>query len=210
MAMWRWFRTKSASGRPARPGAAVLPSGWGRARRSTPDWEPTLPLPLLDRHEQEMPRRAELRRLAALQSRGDTAYQYVVETAARICDTPLAGISLFDGDAMQFKAVLGLSAAGLPADSLPCRLAMGSDEPISLLGELAADMHTDHAPLTLAERPLRFYAGARLGNAGQAPAGTVWVADVVERELTPVQLRTLELLAQQTALLVASQGRPAA
>ena len=169
------------------------------------DWAPTVPMTAPVPDEEGARRASELRRLAALQARGDAAYQVVAETAARICGTPLAGISLLDGATVVFKAAVGVARSEVPADTSPCWLAMASGEPVTVLGQAALDERAGCSPLAEG-RPLRFYAGARLASARDVPVGTVWVADLAERELSPVQLRTLELLARQTTLLMESRA----
>ena len=201
--MLDWLRRKAtrapqalADSEPAWATVSGLPPG---AARGQGEWAPTVPMPVSDGGAAGAHRAPELRRLAALQARGDAAYQYVAEAAARICGTSLAGISLLDGEVLRFKAVAGQRPAGLPADGRPCRMAMAGSEPVVLRDDPALDVRTPNGPL-------RFYAGVRLAGAHGLPVGVVWVADLRARELTPVQLRTLELLARQTGLLMASRA----
>ena len=205
--MLGWLRRKAVSAPRALAGVEI-------ARDTVPaqpvpasvEWAPTVPMSLSGVDEEAARRASELRRLAALQARGDAAYQYVVETAARICGTPLAGICLQDGDTMQFKAVVGLSLPGVPADAAPCSVVMKSTEPVTVMTPPALDGFAARLVAVAGGQPLHFYAGARLFSARGVPVGTVWVADVTPRELTPVQLRTLELLARQTTLLMESRA----
>ena len=209
--MLGWLRRKSESAREAR-GEVVL--------GAAPDTAPALPganafepvttsgMPLAAVGDESAQRAAELRRLAALLARGEAAYPYVVETAARICDTPLAGISLREGGVLRFKAVVGAPPADLRAANA-CRLAMQGAEAVTVLRGPDADERADAGAPTVDGRPLRFFAGARIDSADAADGaaqGVVWVADFAARELTPVQLRTLQLLARQTMLLMASEA----
>ncbi|MDR2154485.1 MAG: hypothetical protein LBE78_05590 [Burkholderiaceae bacterium] len=168
--------------------------------------KPTLATPIrfADTGAERTRRASEQRQLTALQARGDTVYQYLVETAARICQTPLAGFILIHGDTLRFKAVVGLPSlpADLPADSAPC-LQQIKDNPelVTVMQDACADEQT-HSPLMAVGQPLRFLAAARLADASDSLIGLIWVADAVTRQLTPVQLRSLELLARQTTLLM--------
>ena len=177
------------------------------ARFEPVDWAPTVPMSVscLD---QDVPRRAaELRRLTALRARGETAFQYIAETAARICNMPMAGISILDGDMVRFKAASGLPLMSLPVSHAPCWFAMNSLDAVTVFADLTRDERFQSSPVTSGKKPLRFYAGARLLSGRDVPLGTVWVADSTIRDMTPVQLRTLELLARQTTLLLESRAQ---
>ncbi|MFT4195485.1 hypothetical protein [Ottowia sp.] len=196
--MLGWLRRKAARAPQALVGAEIatdtVPSALPPP--APVDWAPTVPMPASGPGER---RTSELRRLAALQARGDAAYPYVVETAARICGTPLAGISLLDGDVLVLKAAVGVTPADQQAIAPSCRRAMAGAGPVTVLSGATMGGGADG-------RPLRFYAGARLAGGRGVPVGVVWVADVAERGLSPVQLRTLELLARQTTLLMESRA----
>lgn len=150
---------------------------------------------------------AEQRRLAALDARGDDAYRYVAEAAARICQTPIAAITLFNGAQWWMEAGVGVSperAAALAA--------CGHDkiEPgarMTVLNDLANDWRFKAAPPALSHEGIRSYAAVALDTAQDVPVGTLWVADALPREFSPVQLRTLQLLARQTALLLDARAR---
>ena len=172
------------------------------------DWAPTVPMPAPPALDSDVPRRAsEIRRLAALEARGEAAYQYIVDTAARICGMPLAGISLLDGDTVSIKAATGLPLMSVHVAAAPCWFAMNAEEPVTVFPDVKRDERFFGSPVTAGDRPLRFYAGARLLSGFEVPLGTVWVGDHCERDLSPVQLRTLELLARQTTLLMETRAR---
>ena len=176
------------------------------------DWIDTVPFQL---HESDAPEgagtdamalapadraSAEQRWLAALEARGADAYQYVAEAAARICQTPIAAITLFNGAQWWMEAGVGVSperAAALAA--------CGHDkiEPgarMTVLNDLANDW---------SHEGIRSYAAVALVNGRDVDMGTLWVADPQARDFSPVQLRTLQLLARQTALLLDARGRSA-
>lgn len=142
--------------------------------------------------------------MTALQARGNAAYQYLVETAARICETPLAGIVLLNNDTLSFKAVVGLPSLppDLPVDGAPClQLIKNSPDPVIVIKDACAGEPT-RPPLAVGEQPLSFWAIARMADPSGGLVGLMWIADIVTRDLTPVQLRSLELLARQTMLLI--------
>lgn len=206
--MLRWFSKKRTDEQSARP---VAEAGFATTAASS-DWIDTVPFQL---HESDVPEgagtdamalapadraSAEQRRLAALEARGADAYQYVAEAAARICQTPIAAITLFNGAQWWMEAGVGVSperAAALAA--------CGHDkiEPgarMTVLNDLANDW---------SHEGIRSYAAVALVNGRDVDMGTLWVADPQARDFSPVQLRTLQLLARQTALLLDARGRSA-
>ena len=208
--MWRWFSRKQvvAPGAP-RGGETAAEAETGFDTLAEPlVWAPTAPMPAPPlRDEVASLRASELRRLAALQARGDAAYQYVVDIAMRICQVPLAAIALLDGDTLWFKACAGFNVETTPAARSPCRLVIDQGPEVTVLDEVGSDARFAGYPVFAALPGLRFYAGAPLITSQGVTVGTVSVADYEPRELSPVQLRTLELLARQTALLLEARAR---
>jgi hypothetical protein len=174
------------------------------------EWAPTQPLwNAMDAADATL-HAAELRRLAVLQARGDSVFQYIVDTAARIGHTPLAGISLLSDGQVRFKATTGVGLMSVPLDEAPCWVAMNNREHVSVFHALTTDPRFTGGRLTSGPGALQFYAGARLWGGPNVPLGVVWVADRVDRLPTQLQLRTLELLARQTALLMSAEMQQAA
>lgn len=205
--MLGWFSRKPRA-------APVMPPGAGTAHeagRPLPVkpavWGPTAPLPIsLPLGEAALQRDAELRRLAALQARGAAAYLYLAETAARICDTPLAAIALLEGDTLWFKASIGIVAAAAPAASSPCLLTIERGAGVTVIDDPASDARFAGHPFLAADPPIRFYAGTPLITALGVAVGTLSVGDHRPRELSPVQLRTLELLAHEVVQLLEARA----
>lgn len=201
--MWRWFgRKQVAASVPLKGDALAEVERAVRALPSAESWSSAAAPAALRGSEAASRRGSELRRLAALAALGETAYQYVVDTAARICDTPMAAIILLDGDTLWFKACAGFAATQAPAEGSPCQLVVARSPELTVLDEPSADPRFEGYALLARQPPLRYYAGAPLITSQGVAVGTVCVVDVVPRELSPVQLRTLQLLARQTALLL--------
>lgn len=209
--MWRWFSKKHAAGQPAPPRGETAAEAETTAFDTLATrrvWAPTEPMPAPPLHDEAASlRAAELRRLAALQARGDAAYQYVVDTATRICEVPLAAIALLDGEVLWFKACAGFQAETAPAAHSPCRVVIDHGPEVTVVDDVGRDPRFAGYPLFAQLPGLQFYAGAPLITSQGVAVGTVSVADYHPRELSPVQLRTLELLARQTALLLEARAR---
>jgi GAF domain-containing protein len=197
---------------PGRPkaGRGARPGGVDKAADRPTDWAPaelsSSPMAL---DESALRRESELRRLSVLLARGDNAYQYVVETAARICQTPMALIALMDGDRQWVKASVGVDTAPMPLNQTICQYVITGGGATLVLPDATQDARTARLPLVAGPPGVRLYAGVPLTTSQGVPLGAVAVVDLVPRQLTPVQIRTLELLARQTMLLLES-GTPAA
>ncbi len=171
-------------------------------------WAPTEPLTdeLLP-HGGGARDESERRSLALLQARGLSALQYVAETAARICETPMAAVSMADGDTVWFQAVVGASQTQVPRAQSFCTHALLRMPAMLVVPDTWEDARFDQLALVTESPHIRFYAGAPFATADGVSMGAVSVADTSPRVLTPVQLRTLELLARQTVMLLEARMR---
>ena len=163
--MWRWFRNKAGAHPLAQPGGEIADEAEaGIDTLAEPRvWAPTVPMSVpavLD--EAANRRESELRRLAALQARGELAYQYVVETAARICQTPIAAIALLDGDTLWFKASVGICAESTAASHSPCLMVIEHSPAVTQIPDLRCEARFAGYPLLAAHPTTYYYAGAPL------------------------------------------------
>ncbi|MFD1711248.1 GAF domain-containing protein [Ottowia sp. GY511] len=170
-------------------------------------WEPTVLLADLADGADGARDESERRSLALLQARGMSALQYVAETAARICETPIAAVSMMDGEAVWFQAIVGAELKKLARDASFCTHAVGGMPDVLVVPDARADARFNRLALVNEPPCIRFYAGAPFMTAGAVSMGAVSVADTVPRDLTPVQVRTLELLARQTVMLLDARMR---
>lgn len=213
---WGWFNKKqSEAGAPAQPGAeqaAEVDAGQLPGVPSAipgPNWAPTTPLALpgaLADVARDVATEAELRHLAALRARGAAAWQYLADTAARICEAPVAAITLVQGDALHFRARVGFAEVSAPAAGAPSLLALARSPALTVLDDLSHHPAFSQHPMVRAHPRACYYAAAPIVNARGRPMGTVSVMDVCPRNLQPVQLRTLQLLARHAALLLAAEA----
>ncbi len=225
--MWGWlerWRAMPQSGLPAgmsvpdtepRPDLLVAA---GRGDMPAMPGGRSLSIPIQDEASAAL-REAELRRLHALDSHGAAAYQYIVHTASRICETPLAMIGLVDRDWLWVKASIGMPGDRAPLDNAFCAHVLEAGANLLVVPDTLEDPRFADNALVLRAPGLRFYVGAPLVTSRGVVLGTVCVADFSPREPTPVQLETLRLLAHQTVGLLelraargeeplATQGEP--
>lgn len=147
--------------------------------------------------------------LAALHAYGilDTApevgFDDIVRLGTRLCNTPVALVSLVDANRQWFKARIGFEPCETPLGQSVCKHAIGHKD-LLIIPDLTMDARTRSNPLVLGEPNLRFYAGAPLVTPEGLTLGTICVIDHVARPegLTDAQADDLRALARQVMNLL--------
>ncbi len=146
--------------------------------------------------EREAARQAAFDALA-IDRLADTAVNDLARMAADICGTPVALVSMVDGDRQWFKARVGADVTETPREWAFCAHAIQDPTQVMVVEDASRDPRFADNPLVTGERHIRFYAGAPLVSSSGHALGTVCVFDTQPRTIDPERLESLRFLAQQ-------------
>ena len=124
----------------------------------------------------------------------EEVFDDLTELAARICEAPIAMISLVDEDRQWFKSKLGITLSETSRDISFCAYAI-TQPGLFIVPDAAVDRRFANHPFVIAEPRIRFYAGAPLITPDGHALGTLCVLDKVPRDLTHDQRQALRILA---------------
>src|SRR5215469_11869580 len=119
----------------------------------------------------------------------------LTELAARICEAPIALISLVDEDRQWFKSKVGLSVNETSRDISFCAHAIKGQD-LFIIPDATKDLRFANNPLVTSDPKIRFYAGAPLIAPDGEALGSLCVIDKVPRELNSEQQQALRVLAR--------------
>ncbi|MGH8727958.1 MAG: EAL domain-containing protein [Burkholderiales bacterium] len=139
----------------------------------------------------EAKRLAVLAECEVLDTPAESPFSDIVALAARLCDTPIAAISLVDANRTWFKAVFGLSLNESPRAATPCAYAILEPARVMEIEDTHRDSRFENFDLGF-----RFYAGMPIVTHDNFALGTLCVLDTIPRRLDPEQKQALGTLAQ--------------
>jgi K+-sensing histidine kinase KdpD len=128
-------------------------------------------------------------------------YNAFVELAAKICNVPIALISLIDDKRQWFKAKKGILESETSRDISFCGHAI-ADQKLMIVKDASLDDRFFDNPLVTGGPRLKFYAGAQLVTPSGQAIGTLCVADSKPGDLTSDQEKFLTILSQQVMTML--------
>ncbi|RYG17867.1 GAF domain-containing protein, partial [bacterium] len=149
-----------------------------------------------ERHPKEYERIEALRRYRILDTPREAEFDDLVALAARICETPLALVTLLDSERQWFKASVGIDFTEMPYQDSFCSHTILQPNLLEIADVTQDDRFSDNDAVT-GELGLRFYAAMPLQTPEGLPLGTLCVLDRKSRNLTDLQRETLRVLARQ-------------
>lgn len=157
-------------------------------------------------HPNEKDRLDSLHSYAVLDTEPEPAFDALTRLAARVCGTPLAGVSLVDRDRQWFKSFIGGPPMNLPRRHSLCADVIADGE-LLVIPDARAHPRYSSNPQVTSSPYVRGYMAAPLMTRDGLPVGALCVADHKPRRFTAAQLHMLNDLAAQVVTVLEERRR---
>jgi EAL domain-containing protein (putative c-di-GMP-specific phosphodiesterase class I)/putative methionine-R-sulfoxide reductase with GAF domain len=141
-----------------------------------------------------------------LDTEPEPAFDALTRLAARVCRTPLAGVSFLGRDRQWFKSFVGGEPMNIPREHSLCADAVADGEMLVICDAHAHPRYANNPQVTSSPH-IRGYASAPLMGRDGLPIGALCVADRKPRRFTSTQLQILGELAAQVVTLLEERRR---
>ena len=151
----------------------------------------------------ELKRLQEVNRYLKLKISKEKELQEITEVAAKICNSPIALITLIDEATQYMKFKVGTSILTNTRENAFCNYVISQDD-VVVIPDTGKDPMFAHHPLRDGETNVQFYAGAPLKTKDGLNLGSLCVIDHQAGNLTDIQITMLGVLAQQVIHILES------
>lgn len=145
-------------------------------------------------HERQGERLKTLQGFGILDTQREKEFDDVVALVSRLCDVPVALVSLVDKDRQWFKASCGLNMDETSLEQSICSHVI-LEEGFVEIPDLTQDPRTADNSLVTGPDQFRYYAGMPMIADNGLPIGTLCVLDYKPRRLDPDHVETLRVMA---------------
>lgn len=155
-----------------------------------------------ERPEDELERLKALYSYEILDTNSEEAFDAITRLASRLCNTPVALVTLIDVDRQWFKSRVGISENEGRRELSYCAHSILNPNELLIVSDALKDERFKGHPSMATDQPMRSYAGAPIVVEGGYALGTVCVADYRAREFTAAEQEDLKALALQASALL--------
>lgn len=135
--------------------------------------------------------------LDILDTEADIAYDAITKLAANIMETPVALISLVDGERQWFKSAFGTEQVETPIEYSFCAHAILDPFNPTIVNDATKDERFKDNPFVKNDMNVRFYFGTPLITSNNQAIGTICTIDSkVRKDPTPNQIQSLQELSK--------------
>ncbi len=150
----------------------------------------------------EAVRLAELKSLRILDTDPEATFDDLARLAAQVTRSPIAAITLVDGDRIWVKARVGIEMSEIPRSVGLCAFAiLAPDEPL-VIEDATKDPRSADSPLVTSEAHMRAYIGIPLVSVAGHALGVLCVLDRRTRDFTTEDVESMERLGRQAMCLL--------
>lgn len=128
-------------------------------------------------------------------------FQNIVELASKLCEKPVALITLLAEESNWLKVKVGTDIEVMPRGTSFCQYAIAQDE-LMVIADASKDPRFVTNPLVHSDPKLKFYAGAPLVLNNGYKLGTLCLFDTKPSELSDTQEQILTVLSRQVVFLL--------
>ncbi len=149
----------------------------------------------------EKKRLLEVKRFLKLDFNKSNDLKNIVELAAKLCEKPVALITLLDDKYNWLKVKYGTDLEVMPRETSFCQFAIQQDQ-LLIIEDATKDIRFDENPLVHSDPNLRFYAGVPLTLKNGEKLGTICLFDHNPNSLSDLQQITLNVFAKQATIVM--------